>query len=62
MDIKPQNFVFMRSRIKVIDLGCAERIPHGEEFVLSLSSKGTEVRLILILLILLKLSSGLHGS
>lgn len=44
MDIKPQNFVFVRGHVKVIDLGCAERIQEGLDYVLSPSSKGTEVR------------------
>ena len=55
MDIKPQNFVFVRGHVKVIDLGCAERIQEGLDYVLSPSSKGTEVRFDSIFL-LLKLS------
>ena len=43
MDIKPPNFVLIRSKIKVIDLGCAETVPDGEDYVLSPLSKGTEV-------------------
>ena len=42
MDIKPPNFILIKGQLKVIDLGCAEEIPPGQDFVLSNSSKGTE--------------------
>ena len=42
MDIKPQNFIFVNGLLKVIDLGCAELVDEGEEFMLCESSKGTD--------------------
>jgi len=42
LDIKTQNFILVRGQMKVIDLGCAEQIPIGENYVMCKLSKGTE--------------------
>ena len=42
MDIKPPNFITVCGKMKVIDLGCAEQIPEGKEYLLCRTSKGTE--------------------
>ena len=42
MDIKPPNFIIVKGKMKIIDLGCAEKIPPGQEYLLCKVSKGTE--------------------